>query len=110
LSDVVLEEYEQRWPAVRAFTPNLPDMDQPRGLHRSPREDGEEPARAITLALEDAGAAPASRLCHLHGTSTELNDRSRLAGKAGAGDALAKIPTSARKYRSPSQGASELLE
>src|SRR6266496_1256238 len=39
-------------------------------------EDGEEPARAITLALEDASAAPEQvDYVNLHGTSTDLNDR-----------------------------------
>jgi len=39
-------------------------------------ECGEEPARAITMALEEAGAAPeAVGYLNYHGTSTELNDR-----------------------------------
>ncbi len=39
-------------------------------------ESPEEPARAITLALEDARVAPADiHYVHLHGTSTPLNDR-----------------------------------
>jgi 3-oxoacyl-[acyl-carrier-protein] synthase II len=39
-------------------------------------ECGEEPARAITMALEEAGAAPESvGYLNYHGTSTELNDR-----------------------------------
>jgi 3-oxoacyl-[acyl-carrier-protein] synthase II len=39
-------------------------------------EDGEEPARAMQLALEEAGIAPeAADYVNLHGTSTELNDR-----------------------------------
>jgi 3-oxoacyl-[acyl-carrier-protein] synthase II len=39
-------------------------------------ECGEEPARAISLALRDAGIGPAQvDYVNLHGTSTELNDR-----------------------------------
>ncbi|HZU27298.1 MAG TPA: beta-ketoacyl-[acyl-carrier-protein] synthase family protein [Bryobacteraceae bacterium] len=39
-------------------------------------ECGEEPARAMALALEEAGVAPeAVQYVNYHGTSTELNDR-----------------------------------
>ena len=39
-------------------------------------EAGEEPARAIGLALEEASVAPEGvDYIHYHGTSTELNDR-----------------------------------
>jgi len=39
-------------------------------------ECGEEPARAITLALDEAGLPPeAIQYVNYHGTSTELNDR-----------------------------------
>lgn len=40
------------------------------------QEDGEEPARAIQMAIEDGGIAAADiDYVNLHGTSTELNDR-----------------------------------
>src|SRR5205807_1711123 len=40
------------------------------------QECGEEPARAIQLALADAGIGPSDvNYANLHGTSTELNDR-----------------------------------
>jgi 3-oxoacyl-[acyl-carrier-protein] synthase II len=39
-------------------------------------ENGTEPARAMTLAMEDGGVAPESvEYVNLHGTSTQLNDR-----------------------------------
>ncbi len=39
-------------------------------------EDGEEPARAIQMAMEDAGISGGDvNYVNLHGTSTELNDR-----------------------------------
>src|SRR4051794_12425613 len=39
-------------------------------------ECGEEPARAIGMAIEEAGIAPGDvQYIHYHGTSTELNDR-----------------------------------
>jgi 3-oxoacyl-[acyl-carrier-protein] synthase II len=39
-------------------------------------ENGVEPARAMTLAMDDAGIAPeAIDYVNLHGTSTQLNDR-----------------------------------
>jgi 3-oxoacyl-[acyl-carrier-protein] synthase II len=40
------------------------------------QEDGEEPARAIEMAMQDAGIASGDvGYANLHGTSTELNDR-----------------------------------
>jgi 3-oxoacyl-[acyl-carrier-protein] synthase II len=40
------------------------------------QEDGQEPARAIQMAIEDAGVAAIDiDYVNLHGTSTELNDR-----------------------------------
>ncbi len=40
------------------------------------QECGEEPARAITMAMQDAGIGPGDvNYVNLHGTSTQLNDR-----------------------------------
>jgi len=72
-------------------------------------ENGEEPARAIALALEDAGI-PAQQIdyVNLHGTSTELNDRVETrAVKLALGERARKIPMSALKSQTGHpQGAS----
>src|SRR5581483_1856203 len=40
------------------------------------KEDGEEPARAIQMAMEEAGIVPEDvQYVNLHGTSTPMNDR-----------------------------------
>jgi 3-oxoacyl-[acyl-carrier-protein] synthase II len=62
-------------------------------------ECGEEPARAIGMALEDAGV-PASEIQYInyHGTSTELNDRIETRAVKLAFDGLAyKLPGSSLK-------------
>jgi 3-oxoacyl-[acyl-carrier-protein] synthase II len=62
-------------------------------------EVGEEPARAIQMALEDADA-PAHAVDYLqyHGTSTELNDRIETrAVKLAFGDHAARMPGSSLK-------------
>lgn len=62
-------------------------------------ENGVEPARAMTLALNDAGI-DAEQVDHvnLHGTSTQLNDRIETkAIKLAFGDHAYKIPMSATK-------------
>lgn len=72
-------------------------------------EDGEEPARAITLALEDASVtAEQVDYVNLHGTSTELNDRVEThAVKLALGERARKIPMSALKSQiGHPQGAS----
>jgi len=63
------------------------------------REDGEEAARAMTLALADAGVAPAEvDYVNLHGTSTPLNDRVETrAVKIALGERAGAIPMSATK-------------
>jgi 3-oxoacyl-[acyl-carrier-protein] synthase II len=62
-------------------------------------ETGVEPARAMTLALEDAGLRPEDiDYINLHGTSTELNDRTETrAVKLAFGETAMRIPMSATK-------------
>jgi 3-oxoacyl-[acyl-carrier-protein] synthase II len=78
--------------------------------HRVRLEDtGEEPARAMCLALSDAGRAPAEvDYVNLHGTSTLLNDRIETqAVKLAFGDCARRIPMSATKSQiGHPQGAS----
>jgi len=62
-------------------------------------ESPEEPARAITLALEEARLAPADiQYVSLHGTSTPLNDRVETrALKLALGDHAKRVPMSGLK-------------
>jgi 3-oxoacyl-[acyl-carrier-protein] synthase II len=72
-------------------------------------EDGAEPARAMQLALQDAGLAPeAVDYVNLHGTSTQLNDRIETnAVKIALGQHAGTIPMSATKSQiGHPQGAS----
>ena len=63
------------------------------------QECGEEPARAIQLAMKEAGiSAQNVHYVNLHGTSTELNDRIETrALKLALGDHAYKVPMSALK-------------
>lgn len=78
--------------------------------HRVRLDDsGIEPARAMTLALEDAGVRPDEvDYVNLHGTSTQLNDRIETkAVKIALGDRASQIPMSATKSQvGHPQGAS----
>ncbi len=78
--------------------------------HRVRLEDtGEEPARAMQLALADAGRAPEEvDYVNLHGTSTVLNDRIETrALKLALGEAARRIPMSGTKSQiGHPQGAS----
>jgi 3-oxoacyl-[acyl-carrier-protein] synthase II len=68
--------------------------------HRVRMSDSpEEPARAITLALEESGLAPQDiQYVSLHGTSTQMNDRvETCALKLALGDHAYKIPMSGLK-------------
>ncbi len=72
-------------------------------------ETGEEPARAMSLALDDAGREPAEiDYVNLHGTSTLLNDRIETqAMKLALGEHALRIPMSATKSQvGHPQGAS----
>jgi len=72
-------------------------------------EDGDEPARAMRLALADAGrAAKDIDYINLHGTSTQLNDRIETSALKLAFDGQAgRIPMSATKSQiGHPQGAS----
>jgi 3-oxoacyl-[acyl-carrier-protein] synthase II len=72
-------------------------------------EDGDEPARAMRLALADAGREPADiDYVNLHGTSTLLNDRIETSALKRAFNGHAKrIPMSATKSQiGHPQGAS----
>lgn len=62
-------------------------------------ENGEEPARAMTLAMEQAGIGPgAIDYVNLHGTSTVLNDRIETrALKLTLGQRAYQVPCSALK-------------
>jgi 3-oxoacyl-[acyl-carrier-protein] synthase II len=62
-------------------------------------ENGIEPARAMTLAMQDAGvAAEDIDYVNLHGTSTQLNDRIETqAVKLAFGDHARTLPMSATK-------------
>jgi 3-oxoacyl-[acyl-carrier-protein] synthase II len=78
-------------------------------FHRVRMSDSpEEPARAISLALEEAGLdAQEIQYVSLHGTSTEMNDRVETrALKLALGDHAYRIPMSALKSQvGHSQGA-----
>ncbi len=63
------------------------------------KECGEEPARAIGLAMKQAGIAPSNvHYVNLHGTSTQLNDRIETqALKLALGEQARNVPMSALK-------------
>jgi 3-oxoacyl-[acyl-carrier-protein] synthase II len=73
------------------------------------KESGEEPARAIAIAMQRAGVgADGIQYVHLHGTSTRLNDRIETqALKLALGEHASRIPMSSIKSQiGHPQGAS----
>jgi 3-oxoacyl-[acyl-carrier-protein] synthase II len=97
----VLEEYEharargaRMWAELSGYAATC------EAFHRVRMSDSpEEPARAITLALEEARLTPDDiQYVNLHGTSTEMNDRVETqALKLALGERAWKIPMSGLK-------------
>jgi 3-oxoacyl-[acyl-carrier-protein] synthase II len=107
----VLEEYERaRLRGARVYAEITGYGATCDAYHRVRLEEtGEEPARAMRLALEDAGRAPEEvDYVNLHGTSTVLNDRIETqALKLALGGAAERIPMSGTKSQiGHPQGAS----
>jgi 3-oxoacyl-[acyl-carrier-protein] synthase II len=107
----VLEEYERaRLRGAKIYAEIKGYGATCDAYHRVRLEDtGEEPARAMRLALEDAGLAPEEvDYVNLHGTSTVLNDRIETqALKLAFGGAAKRIPMSGTKSQiGHPQGAS----
>jgi 3-oxoacyl-[acyl-carrier-protein] synthase II len=97
----VLEEYERaRDRGARIYGEIKGYGSTCEAFHRVRlEENGEEPARAMTLAMQQAGIGPAQvDYVNLHGTSTVLNDRIETrALKLTLGERAYKVPSSALK-------------
>ena len=97
----VLEEYEHaRTRGARIYAEVAGYGSTCEAFHRVRLDDnGEEPARAIGLAMQEAGVQPGDvQYVNLHGTSTELNDRIETRALKLALDGRAyKTPMSALK-------------
>jgi 3-oxoacyl-[acyl-carrier-protein] synthase II len=106
----ILEEYEHaRARGAKIYAEIAGYGSTCEAFHRVRMSDSpEEPARAITLALEEALLAPEDiQYVNLHGTSTEMNDRVETrALKLALGAQAKKIPMSGLKSQiGHSQGA-----
>jgi 3-oxoacyl-[acyl-carrier-protein] synthase II len=97
----ILEEYEHaRTRGAHIYAELVGYGSTCEAYHRVRMSDSpEEPARAITLALEEAGLAPQDiQYVNVHGTSTEMNDRIETrALKLALGEQAGKIPMSGLK-------------
>ncbi len=99
---MMLEEYEQaRARGARIYAEIAGYGSTCEAFHRVRLEEcGEEPARAMHLAMADAGIGPDQiDYVNLHGTSTELNDRieTRAMKLALGEDRAHNVPMSALK-------------
>jgi 3-oxoacyl-[acyl-carrier-protein] synthase II len=107
----LLEEYEHaRARGARIYAEIAGYGSTCEAFHRVRlQECGEEPARAMQIAMTEAGIRPEQvNYANLHGTSTQLNDRIETrALKLALGDHARKIPMSAVKSQiGHPQGAS----
>jgi 3-oxoacyl-[acyl-carrier-protein] synthase II len=108
----VLEDYEcARARAAHIYAEIAGYGSTCEAYHRVRLEEcGEEPARAVCLAMQEAGVTPAEvDYVNLHGTSTELNDRieTRAMKLAFGEDRVRQIPMSSLKSQiGHPQGAS----
>src|SRR5947209_17982346 len=97
----ILEDYEHaRARGARVYAEIVGYAATCEAFHRVRMSDSpEEPARVITLALEEASLAPVDiQYVNLHGTSTEMNDRVETrALEVALGDHAYKVPMSALK-------------
>jgi 3-oxoacyl-[acyl-carrier-protein] synthase II len=97
----VVEDYEHaRARGARIYAEIAGYASTCEAFHRVRMSDSpDEPARAITLALEEAELPPeALHYANLHGTSTEMNDRVETqALKLALGEHARKIPMSGLK-------------
>jgi 3-oxoacyl-[acyl-carrier-protein] synthase II len=97
----MLEEYERaRARGARIYAEIVGYGSTCEAFHRVRlAECGEEPARAIQLAMQEAGVSPENiDYVNLHGTSTQLNDRIETrALKLALGDRAYATPMSALK-------------
>jgi 3-oxoacyl-[acyl-carrier-protein] synthase II len=98
---LVLEEYEHAWARGATMLAEVCGYGSTcEAFHRVRlQECGEEPARAIGLAMKNAGIGPADvQYVNLHGTSTQLNDRIETrALKLALGERARQVPMSALK-------------
>jgi len=97
----VVEEYEHaRARGARIYAEITGYASTCEAFHRVRMTDSpEEPARAITLALEESGIGPEDvQYVNLHGTSTQMNDRVETrALKLALGKHAQRIPMSGLK-------------
>jgi 3-oxoacyl-[acyl-carrier-protein] synthase II len=97
----VVEEYEHaRVRSARIYAEITGYASTCEAFHRVRMTDSpEEPARAITLALEESGIGPQDvQYVNLHGTSTQMNDRVETrALKLALGEHARRVPMSGLK-------------